>query len=81
MQGGRRAAGKKVRALPAASEKDSSAAAWSCLDSLWNALCHSSKLRAKQPVVLAQASRALLGMWQVRDMRLMLTGFPRKTYA
>ena len=58
-----------ILALPAASQKDSSVAAWSCLDGLWDALCHSSKLRAQQPAVLAQACRALLGMWQVRGMR------------
>ncbi|CAK0783823.1 hypothetical protein CVIRNUC_007023 [Coccomyxa viridis] len=67
-KGGRKEAGKKVLALPAASQKDSSASAWSCLDGLWDALCHSSKLRAQQPAVLAQASRALLGMWQAGPM-------------
>ena len=70
LQGGRKEAGKKVLALPAPPQKDSSAAAWSCLDGLWDALCHSSTLRAQQPAVLAQATRALLGMWQVRGMRL-----------
>ena len=80
MQGGRNEAGKKVLALPAASQKASSTPAWSCLDGLWDALCHSSKLRAKQPAVLAQASRALLGMWQVRACApVRLTGSPRKT--
>ena len=59
-------AGQKVLALTAAGEKGASAAAWSCLDGLWEAMGRGTELRAGQPAVLAQAVRALLGMWQVQ---------------
>ena len=59
-------AGQKVLAITAAGERGASAAAWSCLDGLWEALGRGAELRAGQPAVLAQAVRALLGMWQVQ---------------
>ena len=66
MQGEKQEAGKQVLAITAAGEKDASSAAWSCMDGLWEALSKGAELRAGQPVVLAQAVRALLGLWQVQ---------------
>ena len=66
MQGEKQEAGKQVLAITAAGEKDASSAAWSCMDGLWEALGKGAELRAGQPVVLAQAVRALLGLWQVQ---------------
>ena len=66
MQGEKQEAGKKVLATTAAGQKDASSAAWSCIDGLWEALGKGAELRAGQPAVLAQAVRALLGLWQVQ---------------
>lgn len=63
-------AGQKVLAITAAGEKGAGAPAWSCLDGLWEALGRAAELRAGQPAVLAQAVRALLGMWQVQPPAL-----------
>ena len=66
VQRDKREAGQQVLAITAGGEKGASAPAWSCLDGLWEALRKGAELRAGQPAVLAQAVRALLGMWQVQ---------------
>ena len=73
LQAAKQEAGKKVLALPAAGQTEIDSVLWSCLDGLWKVLCRGSELRAGQPVVLAQALTALLGMWQVRPSVLHLS--------